>query len=228
MENQMLLEKIGQSNTQKLLDDCNNIYMETFNKEYPDYFQHNVMKSICKVLVTEKDSNEIKGIGMSCMNDLLTKQFAQWLGGFMGANSQTSGDTMRRLGGTQFACGNSHGGSNFSHWGNNNSGGARGITIVIGTGTTVPQKTDFNNPSGGVLSMIVNAGSFNTGLGTVDWTAGATAQSNFVISSAYVDGIWSLSGQGSGNYLLLSDLINPTVEAFIGQAIFLDYTLVFN
>jgi len=227
MQNQILLEKVGESKSQKLLNECNNIYMEQFHKEYPDYFEHNFLKSICKILVTEKDSNEIKGIGMSCMNDLMTKQFAQWFGGFLGANASTSGDTMKRLGGTQFNVGNSHGGSNFSHWGNNNSGGSRGITITVGNGVTIPTKDDFNNPSGGILGLIVNAGSFNSGLGTVDWTAGGTATSDFVISNIFVDGIWSLSGQGSANYLILSDLINPTVPAFIGQSVFIDYTFVF-
>ena len=165
MENQILLEKVGESKTQKLLDECNNIYMEEFQKEYPNYFENNYCKAICKILVTEKDSNEIKGIGMSCLNDLLTQNFANWLGGWLGANSSTTGGVIKSTSGFVGSFGNSHGGSNFSHWGNFNAPpNNAGLNITIGNGTDIPLKTDFASPSGGVKALTVNAGFFNSGL----------------------------------------------------------------
>jgi len=228
MENQILLEKIGETKTEKLLEDCNKIYMEIFTKKFPEYFGNNFTKSICKVLVTDPNDTEIKGIGMSCMNDLILKQFSQWLGGFLGFQSATTGDPVKDSGGASVGVGNSHGGTNFSHWGNINSApNARGLVIGVGIETTPPLKDDFALPLL-TLQLVVNAGSFNSGLGTVDWTAGGTAISDFTISSSGVYGAWSLASQPIRNYALIDDRISPTIPAFIGQSVFIDITFVFS
>ncbi len=231
MENQILLEKIGETRTEKLIIDCNKIYMEEFRKEYPNYFESNYLKSICKVITTPKGSNEIKSIGMSCMNDLMTKQFAQFLGGFIGATKSTSGDTPKGTGGFVFAWGNHHGGSTFGNWGRNAGGGSnKGLTMIVGSGTNIPQKDDFANANTGGFSrgMIVNDGSFNAGLNTVTWSGGNSSVIDFTISNAYIRSNMQSSGGALTPMLFLSDLISPVVPVLIGESIFLEYTFQFS
>jgi len=227
MENQILLEKIGETKTEKLIRDCNKIYMENFRKEYPNYFETNFLKSIAKVITTPPNSKEVLGIGMSCMNDLMTKQFAQWLGGYIGATSTTTGDTPKGINGT-FSWGLSHAGGNTNAWGRNNGITALGLQMTVGSGTNIPQKNDFLTPAGGIRAMIVNSGSFSAGLNTVTWSGGNTSLSDFSISNAYIIARWQLSG-GSVNvqWLLLSDLISPVVPVLLGESIFIEYTFQF-
>ncbi len=229
MENQILLEKIGETKTQKLIEDCDKIFMEQFRKEFPNYFETNYLKSIAKVVVTKPKSTEIKGIGMSCINDLMTKQFAQWLGAMLGNQRTTSGGNPKRTtGATVSTFGASHGGSTGSMWGRipTPTATARGLKIAVGNSLIPPTKLDFNQV-GNILGLVVNAGTFNSGLNTVSWTAQNTALSDFTISSSNVISQWSIPEFGSGEWLLLNDLISPTSNVVNGESIFLAYTFQF-
>ncbi len=231
MENQILLEKIGETKTDKLINDCNKIYMENFRKEYPNYFESNYLKSITKVITTPKDSNEISGIGMSCMNDLLVKNFAQFLGGFLGSSRVTVPDQPRRTNGQEFTWGFIKSGAGTAYFGRSLFAGT-GISITVGSSFVVPQKTDFSasNGVGGARGLIVNAGTFSAGLNTVTWSAGNSSVQDFDISSSNVTANWQLSGQGFPvlTWLILSDLISPVVPVLIGEGIFLEITFQFS
>jgi len=229
MENQILLEKIGQTKTDKLINDCNKIYMEKFRKEYPNYFESNYLKSIAKVITTPKDSNEISGIGMSCMNDLMTKQFAQFLGGFLGSSKLTVPDLPRRTNNTVFTWGLIKSGAGGQYFGRSFLAGS-GIRITVGSSFIVPTKLDFNpsNGVGGARTLIVNSGTFSAGLNTVTWSAGNSSIIDFDISSSNVLANWQTTGSTILTWLLLNDLISPVVPVFIGDGIFLEYTFQFS
>ncbi len=229
MENQILLEKIGETKTQKIIDDCNKIYMEQFRKEYPNYFESNYIKSICKVITTPENSNEIKGIGMSCMNDLFLKNFAIFLGGYLGATRQTQPDPPTQTNGLQNVWGLIKGGVGGQYFGRSFNDGS-GITIRVGSSFIVPQKTDFspNNGVGGSRLLIVNSGTFSAGLNTVTWSAGNSSIIDFSISSSNVLAKWQTSGSTILTYALVSDLISPVVPVLLGESIFLEYTFQFS
>ncbi len=231
MENQILLEKIGETRTEKLITDCNKIYMEEFRKEFPNYFESNYLKSICKVITTHKESNEIKGIGMSCMNDLMSANFAKWLGGFLGNTNQTTGSDMRgHPTGGGFPCGFSHGAGNGSGWGSNQVG-IRGLILSVSNATEIPIKDIFTPPpSTSGQSLLVNAGSFSAGLNTVTWSGGNTSLVNpsFFISNANVLATWSRNNTTDATWVILADSISPSVEVIFGESIFLEYTFQFS
>jgi len=228
MENQILLEKIGETRSDKLINDCNKIYMENFRKQFPNYFESNYLKSICKIITTPKDSNEILAIGMSCMNDLMTKQFSQWLGGYLGGFAQTSGDIMKNTGGNPFATGNHHGGGNNLMWGMN-SAGSRGLNMDVTNSTDIPFK-DMFAPQASTLgqNLIVNSGTFSAGLNTVTWSGGNTSLLDFTISYAHITASLSRAGGGSALWLFLADSISPSVAVLLGESIFLEYTFAFS
>ena len=224
MENQILLEKIGETKTDKLIQDCNKIYMEKFRKEYPNYFESNYLKSIAKVLVSKPNSNEISGIGMSCMNDLMTKQFAQFLGAFLGSARFTLPDEPKNTAGTPQVWGFLKGSPDSQFFGRTTTG-ATGLNFNVSNSLNVPVKTDFNANLGTISrALIANSGSFSAGLNTVTWSAGNFALVDFSISSASVIPSWQLAGGGIGNYLLLYDLISPVVPVLLGESIFIEYT----
>ncbi len=231
MENQILLEKIGETRTDKLIIDCNKIYMEKFRKEFPNYFESNYLKSIAKVIITPKESNEIKGIGMSCINDLMSANFAKWLGGFIGNTNQTTGEDMKNVPvGGNFPCGFSHGGGNGSMWGSNEQAN-RGMNFSVSNATELPTKEIFTPPpSTSGQSLLTNSGTFSAGLNTVTWSAGNSSQVNpsFFISNANVLVPWSRNNTTSATWLLLADSISPTVEVIFGESIFLEYTFQFS
>ena len=229
MEHQLLLEKVGESKTDKLLQDCYKIYRESFDKIFPEYFNKSLVKAIAFVTVTEKNDNEIKGIGMSCVNDLLTQQFAQWFGGLIGSAASTSGLPVRSTTNLTLGLGNSHGGSQDSHWGNTSiaPAGLRGMALFVGNNVVVPQKDDFTQPSS-IFQPITNVGSFSSILGQVIWSASGASPVDDTITSSHVIGQWSANTRVAQSYLLASDLISPGVDVTIGQSIFLEYKLVFS
>ena len=77
----MLQEFIGKTKSQKLIDECHKIYKDNFQKEFPEYFEHNYTKVASVITILE--NNEIKQIGMSKINDLLTDNYGKWFGQFI-------------------------------------------------------------------------------------------------------------------------------------------------
>ena len=227
--NELLLEKRGETKTDNLIQDCYKIYRESFDKLFPEYFENQALKAISFVTTHDKDSNEIKNIGMSCPDDLLCKQFAQWLSGLIGGSNGANPDAILPTTGiSQLALGSSHGGSNFGHWGTRLVP-PTGMHIRIGNGTDIPFKDAFNSTGMFQLLAQTNTGSFNSGLGSVTWSATDTADSDNTIRQTTVLGFWKLGGAGSIlDYLLSWDIINPVVPIFLAETINVEYKLVFS
>jgi len=229
MEHLQLLEKIGETKTDKLIQDCYKIYRESFDKLFPDYFDKNLVKAISFVTIQDKDSNEIKQIGMSCIDDLLTKQFAQWFSGIIGGNNGAFPEPVKSTAGNLFPIGFSHGGSNFSRWGNTaNAGQNRGMRLQWGNGSDAILKDSFN-PSSMIQSLVIpNGGTFVSGLGQVTWSGSAVILVNDTIKQTSILGIFADTSQNNNNYLLAWDNINPNVPVLIAQLLNIEYKLVFS
>jgi len=71
---------IGESNSQKVIDECLGIYREHFKKQYPNYFENNFTKSMAILTIQDPNSNEIKNISMSKINDLLLDNWGVFIG----------------------------------------------------------------------------------------------------------------------------------------------------
>jgi len=229
MQHLELLEKVGETKTDNLINECYKIYRESFDKLFPEYFEKNHLKAIAFVTTHNKDSNEILAIGMSCPDDLLTKQFAQWLSGLLGGTGGSNQpDPMRATNGSTQGAGNSHGGSNFSSWGTKTGGINIGLRIDCGNGTDVPLKDDFNSNSM-FLGLLMNLGTFNSGLGSVTWSASGNAVGDNTIRQTDILGRWKPASNSTIlNFLLAWDNINPVVPILNGQNVNVEYKLVFS
>ncbi len=228
MENLQLLEKIGETKTDKLIQDCYKIYREGFDKLFPEYFDNNLVKSISFVTTHDKDSSEIKKIGMSCPDDLLVKQFAQWFSGLIGGSNGANPDPIRNTSNQTFGLGNSHGGSNFSCWGTRINNDPTGMILRIGNGITPPFKNAFVAPDM-FRSMITTDGTFVSGLGQVTWAGQNTVTGDDTIRQTAVYGHWKLGGSGLvSDYMLSWDVINPFVNVFTSETVNVEYKLVFS
>jgi hypothetical protein len=217
MENQILLEKIGETKTNNLIQDVSNIFKENLLKQYPDYFLNkNILKSLA--ILTTTDKNEIKNIGMSCLNDLLTDNFGSWFGGFiyptsiivMKDQSSVDHDILMWGGGT---------------WNINNGGGDTGTRIMVGSGTATATRQDIDMTN---FEQELNSGDggWNSSLGQVDApaTIPSTVASN--LSEVGLFGSWfAQSPSGVFNFMLSHDNISPVVPVIIGQTINVDYKI---
>jgi len=219
MENQILLSKIGQTKSQKLIDDCYKIYKENFDKEYPEFFDNTKTKMMSLVTVTEK--NEIMGIGMSKLNDLLTDNWGNIFGSIVDCFSQGFAITDEqglvrggRVYGLQTAC-------IFT----TNFGGV-GSLIKVGTGITPPTRQDFELTT--VEQTLTSGnGGWQSGLGKIDIPASGTAGSGFIISETGLFGAWAnFNTNLVKNFLIAHDLISPTVSVIVGQSINVDYNML--
>jgi len=226
MENQFILERIGQTKTQKLLDDCSKEFREIFTKKFPEYNQALHAHSI--VSVTEND--EIKKIGVSCMNDLLLDNFGKWLGMMLAGSP--SNQTLFQTGGVGFDVGVFHTTLNFNQF--NVASNAVGTQIAIGQGLTTAQRTDVNietffasAPEAGNQST--GNGGWNSGLGKVDIPmVPIGAGGSGLISETCYFAVWHLTN-GTFNvstFCLARDNIAPSVPFIIGQTINVDYALL--
>ncbi len=229
MQHLELLEKIGETKTDKLIQDCYRIYRESFDKLFPDYFDNNLVKSISFVTTHEKDSSEIKKIGMSVPDDLLTKQFAQWFSGLIGGSNGANPDGILNTSGTaSLGLGNSHGGSNFSCWGTRINGVPTGMRFRIGNGFSVPFKDAFVAPDMFQL-LVTTDGTFASGLGQVTWAGQDTADNDETIRQTAVYGRWKLGAVGSvTDYMMSWDIISPVVPIIQSETVNVEYKLVFS
>jgi len=219
MENQILLEKVGETKTQKLIDDCYKIYKEKFQKQFPDFLEKNHTKICSVVSVTEKD--EVKGIGMSCLNDLLLDNWGIFFNAFMGGTG--SDITLTRIGGAT---------NQLRMWGaggswNTTNAGALGSEIKVGTGVTPATRQNFNIEAGS-LGLNMGNGGFNSGLGKVDIPANLVSLSSFSLSETGLFGRWIFNPTAPliDSFMLSRDNISPVVSVIIGQTINVDYQLL--
>ena len=216
----MLLEKIGDTKNQKLIDDCYKIYKEKFIKQFPNYFDNNFTKACSLVSVTEK--NEIKSIGMSCMNDLLLDNWGNFLNGFMGGSG--SAQQLRQTSGT-FRTVGMWGGAQ-SLW-NSTSVGGTGTSISVGDGITPATRQDFVLTSSR-LGLGMGNGGYNSGLGKIDIPAQNISTISFSLSETGLFGVWAHSTPPAsvGSFMLSHDNISPVVSVIIGQTVSVDYSLI--
>ena len=140
MENQHLLQYIGKTKTQKISDEINRDYRERFEKQFPTFFNPLQIKTKAYSLVSVLRDNEIKGIGMSCMNDLILDNFGKIFSAFF----MNTGNTI------SVADILSPPNTTIDIWGSNTDnifstqGGGAGTFIHIGSGSTPPARTDFD------------------------------------------------------------------------------------
>jgi len=215
MENQILLEKIGETKTDKLIREVENIYKEGFNKKYPEYFVNkNTLKAFSILTITE--NQEVKAIGMSCIDDLLVDIFGTWFGAF---TFPTTPVTMKDNTGVDQVVNMWSGGSTW-----NTTPSVIGSAIDVGKGTTQATRQDFKIEN---FLQVLNSsdGGFNSGLGQVDIPATIPSTFNDSISESALYGVW-LSVAGVKTFLLSHDNISPAVPVLIGQTINADYKLI--
>lgn len=221
MEHELLLEKVGETYSNKLISQCQKIYLESFTKKFPDYFEKNHSKMSSLVTVTNPDSKEITGIGMSCIDDLLLNNWGLIFGAILSGQ------------GGFFSMQNELGLSrNITVWGLAGAGsfaktnfGAVGSRISVGTGVTPASRSNFK-----METIIQNLNSGNggwiSGLGKVTIPAQVSAVSSFSISETGLFGVWA-DGNGQISTVMIShDNISPVVSVIIAQTINVDYQLL--
>lgn len=215
MENQILLEKIGETKTDKFINDIVKIYKENFFKRFPDYFVNkNTLKSFAIVSITEE--KEVKALGMSCIDDLLTDNFGEWFGAF---TFPTTPINMVDSSGVTQVVNMWSGGSTW-----NTTPSVIGSKIDVGKGTSTPTRQDFTIEN---FLQVLNSsdGGFNSLAGQVDIPA--TIPSNFsdLVSETALYGVW-LTVAGVKDLLISHDLISPAVSVLLGQTVNVDYKLL--
>jgi hypothetical protein len=220
MENQILSEKIGSTYSQKLIDECEAIYKENFLKKFPEYFEKNHTKMSCLIATTE--NLEIKSIGMSCLDDLLTDNWGAFFGGLFSGNNPTGGlAQMKNSAGVQ---------ANLRVWGNqirlfNLTNVAVGMLIKTGTDSTTPTRQDVN--LGSLVDTLSSGnGGYNSGLAKVEMPASKVSTTNYSIEESGLFGIWQKDQGGGETYLLSRDIISPSVSVLVGQTINANYELI--
>jgi len=224
--NEQILEKIGETKTDKVIQDCYKIYRESFDKLFPYYFEKNHLKAISFVTVFDKDSTEIKNIGMSCPDDLLTKQFAQVFGGLLGGSDGANPDGVKQTTGA-FGIGHTHGGASFDGLGTSFDF-ARGMILQLGNGFDAITKESFV-ATNLFLNLLSNFGSFNSGLGQVTWSGTGTILANNTITQTAIQTVWNGNTAGqTKTFILAWDNINPNVSVLLGQNVNVEYKLVFS
>jgi len=226
MENSYILERIGQTKNQKLIDDCSKEFKEIFTKKFPKYNQALHAHSI--VSVTE--NFEIKKIGISCMNDLLLDNFGKWIGLMLAGNPATV--ILKQTGDVGFDVGVFHTTRNF----NQATAGSVsvGTQIKIGQGLTGAIRSNFGietafgtAPESGLQST--GNGGYNSGLGKVDIPmvpfgaggAGAISETGYFAQWHLTNGAFNQS-----TFCLARDNISPVVDFTLGQTINVDYSLL--
>ena len=228
MENSQLLEYIGETKTQKLQNEISQIYFEEFNKKYPNFSYNHKMNS----LVTVTKNFEIKSIGMSCINDLITDTWANFLGALLAGDFAVLPNPPTISGST------SHTLNVYSSFSddkfNNLNFGSVGTLIQIGEGVTPATRQDINieNPFGSSpenTRLGTGVGGWNSGLGQIQIPVQMIAGSSGTISETCLYGKWRVTaGGGNETYLLSRDNISPVVNFIGGETINVDYSMVFN
>lgn len=216
MENSQLLEHIGKTKTQKLLNEISKSYFELKEKS------KNRLNPMC--IVSVEKENEIKSIGMSCVNDLFLNNFGLFFGALLSGNRTT-----------QIVKNQSGSNKNLRMWGNSNMFNVTDVITVggmvkIGSGSTPASRSDFtiqtpfgNSPENS-LRNTGNAG-YNSGLGQVTIPtlisptggAGSISEAGLFLRCETI---------GTGDQIMMShDNISPVANFSIGDSINVEYIL---
>jgi hypothetical protein len=214
IENLELLEHKGKTKTKNFVNDIQSEYIETYNKKYPATSE--IMK--CYTLVTVIDENEIKEIGMSCMNDLLLDNWHVVLGVYFGRSAQSRFVTLENGSST----------NTLAERMTNISDGAVGSVMQFGSGVVPALRSNFklqtklqqfNNDNGGWIS----------GLGKVQIGANTVSAFNDNLAETGLFGRWTPEPIGSPqNIMIAHDNISPVVPILMGSQINIDYSMVFS
>jgi len=222
MENSQILEHIGETQTPKLINNIGKEFQENLVKRFPNYYKSQVLKACSIVSITE--NKEIKSIGMSCMNDLLTDNFGNFLKGILGIQSFDMNDL-----------------SNLSKNYVIPSGtvaynmlgiGSLGTNIRVGKGTTPATRQDFNieNPfttsPESLAFQLAGVGGWNSGLGQVSIQGAITAGDSGAISETILIQQFRNFNIGIGTSVFSRDNISPVVNFIVGQTINVNYLLL--
>ena len=223
MENGQLLEYIGETKTNNLIEKINKEYFEIFHKKFPSY--NEMLKASSLVTVTKE--NEIKSIGMSCMNDLLSNNYGIYLASLFGG--QLAVQTLKDITNADRNVTFFGAGANF----NSTTGVACGTQIQIGQGSTLAVRTDFNietpfATSPESLIQNTNAGGWNSALGQIlaSMVSIGAGGAGTVSETIFVHAMNSLATQRK--FLMSRDNISPGASFILGQTINVNYTFLFS
>ncbi len=229
IENSQLLEIIGKTKTKNLIDDISKHYFEIQKKEFGS---NNISKALSIVSVSQPKETEILDIGMSCIQDILSDNWGEFLKGILTSNQTVSltddAGTPRSV---QLGGGVS---GNLNPYNvNNNPAGQVGSICRIGKGTTPATRQDISIETaftnGGIEDGTISTGSggFNVGLSQIDIPcvisplAGSGA-----ISETGLFTRWHYVGGANARFLITRDNISPVVNFIAGQAVNIDYKLL--
>ena len=172
-------------------------------------------------IVTALEKNEIKHIGISKLDDLLSDNWGLWLSAIFNPISSLAGFVNDSGFSKTFI---------FYTTAVNNevfnmTNSPVGSVIRVGSGVTAPTRQDFNIQS--LLQQLISGnGGWNSGLGKIDIPATATATFTNSISETALFGVWTAIGDAPDEFLISRDLISPVVPVISGQTINVDYQLL--
>ena len=226
MENYQLLEKIGETKSQKLISDISKEYFEIKNKRFPS--SENILNCCSIVTVTDpkKKSPEIESIGMSCINDLLTDNFGKWLNNLLSANAAAF--TMNDLTNVarNMVCYSATVAFNMT------LAGGIGSLIQIGKGTTLAARSDFNIETaftnGGAEDNIQNTGlaGWSSVLGQITIPAGISPTNGpGDVSETILVAQWNDNIPVNRQFVLSRDNISPVVSFVSGKNVNVEYII---
>ncbi len=222
MENSQLLEHIGKTKTKKLLDEITKEYYENKKKVFP--ISQNLLNPSCIVSVIKE--KEIKGIGMSCINDLLLDNFGVWYSAIFSGNQtgeiNNVGDVSEEF--------DWNGES--TAYNNSVTPNVIGSKVQVGQGLTPASIGDFTIET--PFGVAPESNRNNTGIGT--YTVGLSqifvpsaispTTGSGDISEAGLAMRWRKPSTGLVTELLIThDNISPVVPFLAGNAINIDYTI---
>ena len=224
IENQYLLDYIGKTKTVKLVNEINKNYFEQVFKKYPKSDQTSISNIKGSSLVTIMEEKEIKSIGMSCVDDLLTDNFGLFWQGIIGRN--TPKILVDHLGVNRsvniYAVNNSFTDTDGDPSASNY---ALGSYIQIGDGVTTPTRQDFEltNVIGGF--NVTGLGGWNSGLGQVSVSSlSAVLIGSGTITETGLFNRW-FTPNTAVQFLMSHDLISPIVPYVNGNVASIEYTL---
>jgi len=219
MEQLFAKDFIGKTKTQKIIDQVEQNYKELFMKKYPNYFETNHSK-MCSI-VTALEKNEIKYIGMSKIDDLLSDNWGLFFSALFNPIGSLGG-FFKDIGGAE----------TFNFYTTttasevfNTTDVSIGSVVRVGSGITPATRQDINIET--LLQQLTSGnGGYNSGLGKIDIPATATATFTNSISETALFGQWRAVSAPARQYLISRDLISPVVPVSSGQTINVDYQLL--
>lgn len=230
-ENDLLNSLIGQSFNQRTRNEADKILNEIHKKSQ----DRSIGKTtLCYVL----DKNEIKGVGGSTLlkdkrtgeikSNLILDNFGLLLAKIF--STQTTANqtfTGTNSAGAPIAI---HSRALTSNVFNLSSGGAVGMLLFIGSGSTPPTRQDFSveTPFGTAPESLTFGAGFpvyNSGLGNFKNLGSIIAGGSGTINESVMFDVMRTVASGLAVLALFRDIISPSVSFIVGQSIALEYTV---